>query len=87
MPGTLICYGDSNTYGYDPHDTNEGRYPKEVRWTGIMDTETAWKSRKSWCKWTKHTTYGQHCKICLSAGSRLASKAEFGMASGNARNK
>ena len=29
MPGTLICYGDSNTYGYDPHDTNEGRYPKE----------------------------------------------------------
>ena len=43
MPGTLICYGDSNTYGYDPHDTNEGRYPKEVRWTGIMDTETDWK--------------------------------------------
>ena len=41
------------------------------------------ESRKSWCKWTKHTTYGQHCKICLSAGSRLASKAEFGMASGN----
>ena len=43
MPGTLICYGDSNTYGYDPHDTNEGRYPKEVRWTGILDTETDWK--------------------------------------------
>ena len=36
------------------------------------------ESRKSWCKWTKHTTYGQHCKICLSAGSRLASKAEEG---------
>ena len=43
MPGTLICYGDSNTYGYDPHDTNEGRYTKEVRWTGILDTETDWK--------------------------------------------
>ena len=43
MSGTLICYGDSNTYGYDPHDTNEGRYPKEVRWTGILDTETDWK--------------------------------------------
>ena len=77
MPGTLICYGDSNTYGYDPHDTNEGRYPKEVRWTGILDTETDWKVEN----------HGQHCKICLSAGSRLASKAEFGMASGNAWNK
>ena len=43
MSETLICYGDSNTYGYDPHDTNEGRYPKEVRWTGILDTETDWK--------------------------------------------
>ena len=43
MPGTLICYGDSNTYGYDPHDTNEGRYPKEARWTGILDTETDWQ--------------------------------------------
>ena len=36
----ILCFGDSNTYGYDPHDTNEGRYPKEVRWTGIMDTES-----------------------------------------------
>ena len=34
MPGTIICYGDSNTYGYDPHDQMEGRYPKDVRWTG-----------------------------------------------------
>ena len=43
MPGTIICYGDSNTYGYDPHDQMEGRYPKDVRWTGILETETAWK--------------------------------------------
>ena len=43
MSGTLICYGDFNTYGYDPHDTNEGRYPKEVLWTGILDTETDWQ--------------------------------------------
>lgn len=43
MPGTIICYGDSNTYGYDPHDQMDGRYPKDVRWTGILETETAWK--------------------------------------------
>lgn len=42
MPGTIICYGDSNTYGYDPFDAEEGRFPKEIRWTGILDEETAW---------------------------------------------
>ncbi|MBQ0036035.1 MAG: acylhydrolase [Firmicutes bacterium] len=30
----VLCYGDSNTYGYDP--SNGGRYPKEVRWTTIL---------------------------------------------------
>lgn len=42
MPGTIICYGDSNTYGYDPHDRKEGRYPKDIRWSGILDRETDW---------------------------------------------
>lgn len=31
---TILCYGDSNTYGYDPN--NGGRYPKECRWTTIL---------------------------------------------------
>lgn len=31
---TILCYGDSNTYGYNPH--NGGRYPKEIRWTTIL---------------------------------------------------
>lgn len=31
---TILCYGDSNTYGYDPR--NGGRYPREVRWTTIL---------------------------------------------------
>lgn len=31
---TIVCYGDSNTYGFDP-DTRE-RYPEDVRWTGIL---------------------------------------------------
>ena len=29
---TILCYGDSNTYGYDPH-TDGARYPTEVCWT------------------------------------------------------
>ena len=31
---SVLCYGDSNTYGYDP-DTG-GRYPYEKRWTTLL---------------------------------------------------
>ncbi|MBE5882334.1 MAG: acylhydrolase [Lachnospiraceae bacterium] len=31
---TILCYGDSNTYGFNP--ANGLRYPKEVRWTGRL---------------------------------------------------
>ena len=33
MP-VVVCYGDSNTYGYDP--VTAGRYPKDVRWPGVL---------------------------------------------------
>ena len=35
----LLCYGDSNTYGYDPRSYLGGRYPKTVRWTGLLNTK------------------------------------------------
>ena len=31
---SVLCYGDSNTYGYDPY--TYGRYPYEKRWTTIL---------------------------------------------------
>lgn len=31
---TIVCYGDSNTYGYNPETGM--RYPKNVRWTGRL---------------------------------------------------
>jgi lysophospholipase L1-like esterase len=37
MQGTIICYGDSNTYGYDPRLGGGGRYPKENRWPDILE--------------------------------------------------
>lgn len=40
MDGTIICYGDSNTYGHDPVSGGEGRYAPEVRWTGILEKES-----------------------------------------------
>ena len=35
----LLCYGDSNTWGYDPRLTGDlsMRLPKNERWTGILD--------------------------------------------------
>lgn len=30
----ILCYGDSNTFGYVPEDGS--RYPKNIRWTGIL---------------------------------------------------
>lgn len=32
----VLIYGDSNTYGYDPRAFSDGRYPKEDRWTTIL---------------------------------------------------
>lgn len=31
---TVLCYGDSNTYGYNP--ANGMRYPEDIRWTGRL---------------------------------------------------
>lgn len=34
MEKNILCFGDSNTYGYSPEGT--GRYPRQERWTGIL---------------------------------------------------
>ncbi|MEX2541709.1 MAG: SGNH/GDSL hydrolase family protein [Trueperaceae bacterium] len=31
---TVLCYGDSNTWGFDPN-TKE-RFPRRIRWTGVL---------------------------------------------------
>ena len=32
----ILCFGDSNTYGYDPRSYFGGRYPAEERWVDIL---------------------------------------------------
>ena len=32
----ILCYGDSNTFGYDPRGWLGGRYESDVRWTGRL---------------------------------------------------
>ena len=38
----VICFGDSNTYGYDPRGYFGGRYDGDSRWVDILATETGW---------------------------------------------
>ena len=38
----MLCYGDSNTYGYDPRDFFGGRYSAESRWVDILAEKTGW---------------------------------------------
>ena len=33
---TILCYGDSNTWGKVPGTTPAQRYPVDVRWTGLL---------------------------------------------------
>ena len=38
----LLCFGDSNTYGYDPHSFLGGRYPSGSRWTDLLAESSGW---------------------------------------------
>ena len=38
----VICFGDSNTYGYDPRGYFGGRYEADNRWVDILAAETGW---------------------------------------------
>ena len=33
---TILCYGDSNTFGQRSDDVTKGRWPADVRWTGQL---------------------------------------------------
>lgn len=37
----LVCFGDSNTYGYDPRSFFGGQYPG--RWTDLLAESTGWE--------------------------------------------
>ena len=34
---TILCYGDSNTWGYNP--ATQDRYPRDERWPGVLRRE------------------------------------------------
>ena len=40
---TVICFGDSNTYGYDPRSYLGGRYGPDSRWVDLLAARTGWR--------------------------------------------
>ena len=38
----VICFGDSNTYGYDPRSCFGSRYDRDSRWVDILAEKTGW---------------------------------------------
>ena len=38
----ILCFGDSNTYGYDPRGFFGGRYGAEDRWVDLLAEKTGW---------------------------------------------
>ena len=43
----VICFGDSNTYGYDPRSYFGGRYDADNRWVDILAAKTGWEIRNA----------------------------------------
>lgn len=38
----LVCFGDSNTWGYDPRSYFGDRYPESYRWPDLIARKTGW---------------------------------------------
>ena len=38
----IVCFGDSNTYGYDPRSYFGDRYGAEDRWVDLLAKQTGW---------------------------------------------
>lgn len=39
----ILCFGDSNTYGYDPRGFFGDRHPAEERWCDLLAEKTGWE--------------------------------------------
>ena len=42
---TIVCYGDSNTFGYDPRGFFGGRYDEP--WTFLLERSSGWEIRNN----------------------------------------
>ncbi len=43
----VVCFGDSNTFGYDPRSYTGGRYDADSRWVDVLAHKTGWDIRNN----------------------------------------
>ena len=43
----ILCFGDSNTYGYDPRGFFGGRYSEDDRWVDLLADQTGYEVRNA----------------------------------------
>ena len=48
----VICFGDSNTYGYDPRSWLGDRYDPQNRWVDILAGKTGWNGFSPGWTWS-----------------------------------
>ncbi len=68
----ILCYGDSNTWGYDP--VNACRYGRDVRWPGVLQKELGDGYYRNL---RKGFAAGQQFGMIRSRGIRTASNSSY----------
>ena len=61
----VLCFGDSNTFGYDPRSFFGARYPADIRWTGLLQ-------KRGWAV----ANCGQN-GLCIPRETQLAAVADL----------
>ena len=69
----ILCFGDSNTWGYIPVDGYScpiptARYPKNVRWTGILSENPQWEVIEEGLS-GRTSCFPNHANPCLTGSS------------------
>ena len=59
----VICFGNSNTYGYDPRDFFGGRYDEYSRWVDILAAKTGWTVLNMGQNGREIRAISRHCPV------------------------
>ena len=71
---TLLCYGDSNTFGHDPTSPLSARYPEDQRWTNRLQS-VGWKGVN--CGQNGRCIPVSDAELCLAAQQLHAYSADM----------
>ena len=74
MSGTIICYGDSNTYGYDARPYLGSRFPESVRWPEILNARTDWNVKNYGLNGRCIPSYSREIQVVCNCLKRWSAK-------------